>query len=85
MEWLTPQLIIATITAIATALGSVQLQGRRSRKRERQLAAQVDSLAKWAFAANLAVWRYNDAHHPDVLMELEPLPDWLRDVGEGSE
>lgn len=78
MSWITPTLIASLCTLLGTVLGSVQAVSHRSRKRIRQLSAQVDSLEEWVWTARHEVNVFNAGLPDDVgPVVLPELPEFL--------
>lgn len=80
MSWFTPTLVASLCTAIATVLGSIQAVTYRSKKRLRQLSAQVDALEEYTWGVRREVRRFN-ARLPDKVdpLVLPDPPGFLQD------
>lgn len=85
MSWLTPTLVASICTAIATVLGSIQAAAYRSKKRLRQLSAQVDAMEEYTWNIRHIVHRYN-ANLPENVepVKMPDLPEFLRDTVDGG-
>lgn len=81
MSWLTPTLVASLCTAIATVLGSIQAATYRSKKRLRQLSAQVDAMEEYTWNIRHTVHRYN-ANLPENVepVKMPDLPEFLKDT-----
>ena len=85
MSWLTPTLVASICTAIATVLGSIQEVTYRSKKRLRQLSAQVDAMEEYTWNIRHIVHRYN-ANLPENVepVKMPDLPEFLKDTVDGG-
>ena len=85
MSWLTPTLVASICTAIATILGSIQAVIYRSKKRLRQLSAQVDAMEEYTWNIRHIVHRYN-ANLPENVepVKMPDLPEFLKDTVDGG-
>lgn len=85
MLWLTPTLVASICTAIATVLGSIQAATYRSKKRLRQLSAQVDAMEEYTWGVRREVRRFN-GRLPDGVdpLVLPDPPGFLKDTVDGG-
>lgn len=85
MSWFTPTLVASLCTAIATVLGSIQAITYRSKKRLRQLSAQVDAMEEYTWGVRREVRRFN-SRLPDEVepMHLPDVPEFLKDTVDGG-
>ena len=85
MSWITPALVAAICTAVATVLGSVQAVTSKSRRRLRRLSAQVDAMEEYVWGVRREVRRFN-SRLPDEVepMHLPDVPEFLKDTVDGG-
>lgn len=83
METLASTIIAGAATVLAALVTALPALTHRSRKIQRQQAAQIDSLETWVYAARRATRRYN-SHLPGGVnpVDLPDLPDWMTNAAD---